>query len=210
MEMFKCYLCQWTTECNAKSIEHMSEIHQIKMEIESYTKQFCCAKCEYTSNNVGELKEHMIKVHQKNGWEWWNEGIKVKFSCRECDIVFETEEILKVHVCNAQVKMSEQKECQSEKLDSDSDQDSTEDEEVGEVKEKMYEVKNWKGEFGNDPIGYAINHVRGKKNDFNNAVKQLQTLLVPGKTHTLGETTVMIHSEEKRPYKKIYEIEIMK
>ena len=37
----------------------------------------------------------------------------------------------------------------------------------------------------------------------------METILVPGKTHTIGETTLMIQSEEKRPYKKIYEVEIM-
>ena len=109
--------------------------------------------------------------------------------------------------CNDPLKNAHENKDKSERVDYNSEQDSND--EVGEIKDNMFESKDCKGEFGNDPIGYSISHARGKKNYFNNAVKQLQSLLVPGKTRTIGETTLMIHFEEKRPYKKIYEVEIM-
>ena len=75
--------------------------------------------------------------------------------------------------------------------------------------EKLYETKHWNGEHGDDPIGYSITNTRGKKGDFNKAMTDIQKLLVPGTNHTLENKTLIIKSEEKKPYKKLYEVEIM-
>ena len=97
MNTHQCYICGLMSNNGGNIKKHMKIDHNVQVESEVSTEEFCCSQCSYVNENMEEVKKHLIDIHKKDEWNW-SLDINMRFECHECDLEFASKSMLRTHL----------------------------------------------------------------------------------------------------------------